>query len=81
MEYLLKVPSDLEEKKLYRAELKKCHVAFKDSDRILERYKLTEEQLNAIPIAVIPVFRMITVNKVTTNISMLVSQNPLVWNR
>lgn len=81
-EYLLKTPMSDDDKKVFRAELKRVGVKVKEEfEKILTKYNLTDEQINSLNLNLVPVFKNIIVDGKSTNIAMVIGQNPIKWDR
>lgn len=80
-EYLIRTNSD-EDIKIVRAEFKRLNIKFNEnSEKTLRKHMLTDDELNSIDLTKVFVFRNIIIDNISKNVAMLVSQNPIRWDR
>ena len=83
-EYLIRTNSD-EDIKTVRAEFKRLNIKFTEcnekSEKTLRKHVLTDDELNSIDLTKVFVFRNIIIDNISKNVAMLVSQNPIRWDR
>lgn len=81
MEILMRTNSD-EDRKILRAELKRLNIKYNEKDeKTLTEYNLSDDLINKLDLSKIYIFKNIIKNNVSYGAKMLVSQNPLIWNR
>ena len=87
LEVLIRTNSD-DEIKIARSEFKRLNLNFNEnSNKMLRRHYLTEEEIQRINLSKIGVFKITTTNKaikgstIVDGVAMLISSNPLIWNR
>jgi hypothetical protein len=80
-EYLIRTNSD-EDIKIVRAEFKRLNIKFNEKcEKTLRKHMLTDNELNSFDLTKVFVFRNIIIDNVSKNVSMLISQNPIKWDR
>ena len=80
-EYLIRTNSD-EDIKIVRAEFKRLNIKFNEkSEKTLRKHMLSDDELNSIDLTKVFVFRNIIIDNISKNVAMLVSQNPIRWDR
>lgn len=80
-EYLIRTNSD-EDIKIVRAEFKRLGFKFNENcDRTLTKNMLSDEELNQFDLTKVFIFKNIIVNNISKNLAMLISQNPIKWDR
>lgn len=80
-EYLIRTNSD-EDIKIVRAELKRLGIKFNEKcEKILRKHKLSDDELNSLDLTKVFVFKNIIIDNISKNLAMLVSQNPIKWDR
>jgi hypothetical protein len=88
MEVLVRTNSE-EDIKIVRTEMKRLDIKFRepginiitDKPQSLTRYNITDDKLNQIDLNNVFVFKNIVIDNVSKGVAMLISQNPLKWNR
>ncbi len=81
MNVLVRTNSE-EDIKTVRAEFKRLNLKFnEDENKTLRNHIISEENLNILDLSKVFIFKRIFKDNKVIDLSMLISQNPLKWNR
>lgn len=81
-EYLLLTSLSDDEKKEFRTELNRYNIKVKeDFEKSLTSYFLTEDEVNSLDLNKVKVFRNMLRDGRSSGVAMIISQNPISYNR